>query len=345
MRSLLATMLAVALAAAGSRAADKGELEIEWIDVEGGAATLIVTPARETILVDAGWPGFEGRDAARIKAALEKRGLKAIDHFITSHFHVDHFGGVPQLAEAVPVRKFYDHGPMTELAEDRNFPDRYKAYRAAAKDATTTLKPGDTIGLRQAGGPKLSLSVVAARGQVVSGKAQPQNPVCAESVAKPEDPSDNARSIAFLLKFGNFEFFDAGDLTWNVEAQLVCPADRVGRVDLYQVTHHGMDTSNNVVVLKTLLPTVAVMNNGATKGGSPDVVRTLKALPSLEALYQGHRNTRSTPDDNTAPELIANLDAPPADNGHAITATIDPAARSFTVVNGRTGEARKFQVK
>jgi beta-lactamase superfamily II metal-dependent hydrolase len=342
-KTLMATCLAVA-ALGAPQAADRQALEIEWIDVEGGAATLIVTPARETLLIDAGWPGFDSRDAKRIKAALDRRKLTAIDHFIVSHYHTDHYGGVPQLAALVPIRKFYDHGPMTELVEDKQFAEKYAAYRAAAKSEPIHLAPGSHIDLRQTTGPKLSLTVVAAHGQVVGGKPLPQNPACAESVAKGEDPSDNARSVAFVLRFGGFEFFDAGDLTWNVEAQLVCPADRVGEVDLYQVTHHGADSSNNVVVLKTLKPKVAVMNNGSRKGGSAEVVRNLKALPSLEALYQGHRNVATTADDNTAPELIANLEADP-DAGHSIVAAVDPAARTYTVTNGRSGEARTFKVR
>jgi len=325
-------------------AADRRGLDIEWIDVEGGAATLIVTPAGETILIDAGWAGFESRDAKRIKAALDRHKVKNIDHFIVSHYHADHFGGVPQLAAIVPIKKFYDHGHMTMLVEDKQFPERYEAYRAASKSEPVHLVPGGRIGLEQAAGPKIALNVIAAGGRVTQGKPQPQNKACAESVAKAEDTSDNARSVVFVLKYGNFEFFDAGDLTWNVEAQLVCPADRVGPVDLYQVTHHGLDTSNNIVVLKTLQPTVAVMNNGPKKGGSADVVKNLKALPSLEALYQGHRNVATTPADNTAPELIANLEADP-DQGHSIIASVDAGARSYTVTNGRTGESRTFKVR
>jgi competence protein ComEC len=343
MKRALLTLLVLACSIASARAADRRSLDIEWIDVEGGASTLIVTPAGETILVDAGWPGNEGRDAARIKAALDRRGLKQIDHFIMSHYHVDHFGGIPQLVAAVPVKKFYDHGPMTELQEDKQFAERYAGYRAAAKDQTTTLNPGSTIALKQVSGPKVTLTVLASRGEVVSGPPKQQNPACGEATAKPEDMSDNARSVVFVLKFGDFEFFDAGDLTWNVEAQLVCPADRVGKVDLYQVTHHGLDQSNNPVVLKTLQPTVAVMNNGARKGGSAEVVRNLKALPSLKALYAGHRNTATTPEENAAPELIANLEQTP-DTGHAIIASVDQSARFYTVTNTRTGESKRFEV-
>jgi competence protein ComEC len=342
-KTLIATSLALA-AVGATGAADRPALEIEWIDVEGGAATLIVTPARETILVDAGWPGFDSRDARRIKAALDRRKLTAIDHFIVSHYHTDHFGGVPQLAALVPIRKAYDHGPMTELVEDKQFPEKYSAYRAAVKGEPTHLAPGSQIELKQTTGPRLSLNVVAAHGRVLAGKPQAQNPVCAESLAKPEDESDNARSIAFVLKFGGFDFFDAGDLTWNVEAQLVCPVDRVGQVDLYQVTHHGSDTSNNVVVLKTLKPTVAVMNNGSKKGGSAEVVKNLQALTSLEALYQGHRNVATGEADNTSPDLIANLESDP-DAGHSIVASVDSGARQFTVTNGRTGQSKTFKVK
>jgi len=337
------TLVALALSLAMPYAAERSGLEIEWIDVEGGAATLIVTPAREAILVDAGWPGNDGRDAARIKAALARHGLTGVDHLIMTHYHVDHFGGIPPLAQAVSIKHFYDHGPMTELQEDKDFAPKYAAYRSAAGDKTTTLDAGGSIALKQVSGPKVSLSILASRGEVVSGPPKLQNPVCVDATSKPEDPSDNARSIAFVLRFGDFDFFDAGDLTWNVEALLVCPADRVGKVDLYQVTHHGLDQSNNPVLLRTLQPTVAVMNNGARKGGSAEVVKNLKALPSLKALYQGHRNVATTAEDNTAPELIANLEATP-DAGHSIVAIVDRNAQSFTVTNARTGEARKFVV-
>ena len=346
-RTIHAAALAAA-AVAAPRAADR-QLEIEWVDVLGGAATLIVTPAGETILVDAGWPGFDSRDARRIKAALDRRGLTAIDHLIVTHYHTDHYGGVPQLAALVPVRKFYDHGPVSELPEDRRFPEMYAAYRAAAGDTTTTLKPGSTIALKQApAGPKLTLTVVAAHGEVVEG-GKPGNPACANATPQPADTTDNRRSVAFVLRYGSFDFFNGGDLTGDVEAKLACPADRVGAVDLYQVTHHGQDNSNNPVLLATRSPTVAVMNNGPRKGGTAETFKRLQALPSLEALYAIHRNVATGPEVNAAPENTANLTAPAPtaapEEVHTFVATVDPAAKQLTVLNTRTREARSFPVR
>lgn len=340
-RTALAAALTAALATA-PQAADR-QLAIEWIDVVGGAATLIVTPAGESILVDTGWPGFESRDAKRIKAALDRHGLTAIDHLIITHYHTDHYGGVPQLAALVPIKRFYDHGPMTALPEDRNFTTMYAAYRAAAKDTTTTLKPGDTITLKQGAGPKLSLTVVAANGEVISGTGTTANPACASAVAQPDDTTDNRRSVAFILRYGQFDYYGGGDLTGDVEAKLACPADRVGSVDLYQVTHHGQANSNNPVLLATLKPTVAVMNNGPRKGGAAETFQRLKALPSLKALYAIHKSAANPAEANASPENIANLDTP--DAGQGFSATVDAAAKSFTVTNPRTNETRSFPVQ
>jgi competence protein ComEC len=214
---------------------------------------------------------------------------------------------------------------------------------AAAKDATTTLAPGDTIPLKQGSGPKLTLTVVAANGEVIGGTSSAANPACASAVAQPEDTTDNRRSVAFILRYGPFDFYDAGDLTGDIEAKLACPADRVGAVDLYQVTHHGQANSNNPVLLAALQPTVAVMNNGPRKGGAGETFQRLKALPSLKALYAIHRSVANAADLNAAPENIANLDTP--DAGLGFQATVDAAAKSFTVTNPRTNATRSFAVQ
>ena len=339
-RSVLAAALVAALSAA-PRAADR-KLAIEWIDVLGGAATLIVTPAGEAILVDTGWPGNDSRDAKRIKEALDRHGVTAIDHLILTHYHVDHYGGVAQLAALVPIRKFYDHGPMSELPEDKQFAQLYAAYRAAAKDTSTTLKPGSTIALKQSRGPKLSLTVLAAGGDVMTGAETPQNPACASVTPQPDDTTDNRRSVTFVLRYGNFDFYDGGDLTGDVEARLVCPVDRVGPVDLYQVTHHGLAISNSPVLLATLKPTVAVMNNAPRKGGEAETVARLKALPSLQGFFALHKNGATAPEANADPRNTANTEAA---GGLGFSAEVDAAAKQFTITNARTKEIRTFAVK
>jgi len=320
-------------------------LDIYYVDVEGGAATLIVTPAGESILVDAGWPGFDGRDAKRIQQAMQQAGIAAIDHLVATHYHADHYGGIPALAQLVPVKRFYDHGPMSSLAEDPRFPELYRAYQAAAKGPTTTLKPGETIRLRTASGmPPVRLLCVAANGEVMGGAKGRTNSECASATAKPEDPSDNARSVALLLSYGGFEFLDCGDLTWNIEQRLVCPTNLIGEIDLYQVTHHGMNISNNPVLLRSVRPTVSIMNNGPRKGGHPDTIKWLREVSSIKDNYQVHRNVATGDEQNAPAEFIANLDEQ-GDAAHMITVSVDAKQRSFTVTNGRTKMSRTYAFK
>lgn len=322
-------------------------LEIYYIDVEGGAATLVVTPAGESILIDSGWPGNEGRDARRIEAAMKRARINAVDHLITTHYHTDHFGGVPELAKLVKINQFYDHGPMSELAEDPDFGKKYAAYQAATGGKSTTLKPGSTIKLRPATGrPTVFLRVLAARGEVVSSSqmAGAPNRECATAEERPIDSSDNARSLVIQIRYGGFDFLDTGDLTWNIEKKLVCPQNLVGEVDLFQVGHHGANTSNNPVLLRSIIPTVAIMNNGPRKGGHPETVRVLQGLPLFADLYQIHRNVGSTPEQNTAEEFIANLDDKD-DRGYMIRVEVDPAQREFSVTNDRTGVTQTYPIK
>ncbi|MDX1947511.1 MAG: MBL fold metallo-hydrolase [Pirellulaceae bacterium] len=316
-------------------------LDIYWIDVEGGAATLIVTPAGETILIDAGNPGR--RDADRIVKTVAEAGLKQIDHLIITHYHGDHFGGAVSLAELLPIYSLYDNGQFEGMPDDPG-----QAYFELKTKQRHVVKPGESLPLKQIGqtSPAVSLKFLGGRQQFIeapTGVAE-NAAICADSREKSRDGSDNANSVVMLVGFGGWRFFDGGDLTWNQEARLVCPKNLVGPVDVYQVTHHGLDSSNNPLVLRSLLPTVAIMNNGVTKGCLPEVAANLRETKSIQAVYQSHKNLR--PDGATAnvsDEYIANLEK--ECKGNYIKLSVAPEAKSYTVSIPANGHERTFETK
>ncbi len=320
-------------------------LDIYFIDVMGGASTLIVTPEKESILIDSGWPGFDDRDPRRIVHVLKDlAGCDHLDHLVITHWHVDHFGGVAGLAKAVDIKRFWDRGLPEDHDAGLDFPDGPKAddplgiaYRKASNGKRTALKPGDSIAFRGS----LKSLVVASGGKVVTGANQALlNGNCADAPASlPVDPTDNARSLAIRFRLGKFDFPDCGDLTWNVENSLVCPQNTLGEIDLYQVTHHGLDISNNPVLVWSIQPTVAIMNNGPRKGGAPATVKLLRSIPSIKAAYQLHRNAQTSSEDNTDPALIANSD--PAGGQFIHVAVIADGAK-FSVQIGPDGPRREF---
>src|SRR6185503_1397099 len=163
------------------QAAPKG-LDIYFIDVEGGAATLIVTPTGQSLLIDTGFPGE--RDAGRIAhVALEIAGLKQIDHCLITHWHRDHVGGVAPLAKLIPIKKFYDHGLPPTIASYMQV-ENIEAYKVTTKGKSITLKPGDEIKLqgRTRSGPKLGVHIVAAGGMVTGEQsATPQVRPCGDN--------------------------------------------------------------------------------------------------------------------------------------------------------------------
>ncbi|MEI6235379.1 MAG: MBL fold metallo-hydrolase [Planctomycetota bacterium] len=320
---LIPALICLALVSFTVRAAQK--LEIYWTDVEGGAATLIVTPAGESILIDTGNPG--GRDAKRIFDIADKAAhLKQIDFLITTHYHIDHFGGAAELAGMIPIKTVYDNGVFEGGTEKPS--DKYKLFPT---DKRAVINPGDELPLKQVDGlAPISIKCIGTRQTFM---APPKDavpcPTCAGAKRKAEDKSDNANSVVVLLSFGDFRFFSAGDLTWNVEEKLVCPVNLVGTVDVYQVTHHGLDISNNPLVVSSLKPSVAIMSNGTTKGCGAETCATLKATPSIQAVFQIHKNLRKDSENNTPDEFIANLDA--KCEGHFINLSADAAAKTYTV--------------
>jgi competence protein ComEC len=323
----LATVLLMLSSAALVHAAKT--LDIYFVDVEGGQATLIVTPGGKSMLVDTGWRGFNGRDADRIVTAAKAAHIKQIDYVVITHYHGDHVGGVPQLADRMKIGTFVDHGPNME--DSKVTKEDYADYeKRLAQAQHLVVKPGDTIPL-----PAINIQVLTANGEHIAtplpGAGQP-NPYCDAAKPREVDTSENARSLGTLLTYGNFHFIDLGDLTWNKELELVCPKNLIGTVDVYLTTHHGMDLSGPPAIVAALHPRVAIMNNGPHKGGSPEAWQAVKDSPGLEDLWQLHYAVDGGKEHNVPDTFIANVDE--ADLGYSIKLSASPDG-SFTVRNNR----------
>jgi len=339
----LTAVAGVLCVSAASMAADR-TLDIYFLDMVGGGSTLIVTPAGESVLIDTGSLRPEGRDVGRIVRACRVAGLERIDWLVTTHFHSDHFGAILPLSKAIPIARFIDKGALPpEKNEDIFARDLYPKYLEATGGKAEPLAAGGDIPLKQAAGSlAVRLHCIAAEGRIEGFDGDIDAPVAGHEIRKP-DTSDNVRSIALMLSCGDFRFFAGGDITWNLEHHLAVPVNRVGRVDLYQVTHHGLDMSNHPLLLKALSPTVAVAMNGPDKGIMERTFRDLKAVPGLEALYQLHYNTAAGDAGNTAHEFIANQ--PGEDKGRFVRVRVDAASRTFTVQIDEDGPQRRFAWK
>src|SRR5579871_4876737 len=320
--SLLACWIGLWLSQNAARAA--GSLQIYWIDVEGGGATLVVSPSGEAMLVDVGNPPPAGeRDTKRIYQAIQLAGLKKINYLFITHYDGDHVGGVLPLSKMIHIEKFVDHGDI-DAAWNQNphSEDRWKEYLTASSNRRMIVKPGDIVPLKG-----VKVQVVASNGEVLANPINGggPNPYCKDAEQKAPDKTENSRAAGFLLTYGKFTFVDLGDLTWDKEMALACPVNKLGHVTLYQATHHGFyhAMSGAPAHVWGIQPQIVVVNNGPRKGlENAAAYDEITKIKGIEGIWQGHLSLLNDKDHNTKEEMIANLEPSNECRGNWIKASV-----------------------
>jgi beta-lactamase superfamily II metal-dependent hydrolase len=305
-------------------------LEIFFIDTEGGQSTLVVSPSGQAMLIDAGYPGFGGRDANRIADAAKQAHVKRINVLFLTHHHTDHAGGVKNLLEVMKVESFYDHGGNVET--NNKYSDEYAA--AIGGSPHFVYKPGDKIPIKD-----LDITVVAASQKHIETRGQP-NPFCAGLTPKTGESGENPESGALVVEFGKFRFADLGDLMWNGELALLCPENHVGKVDLLLTPHHGTTLSPKADY--AMAPRVIIMNNGAKKGGNPEEYQIWEGMKGLEDLWELHFGLAGGKDGNSPDTFIANIEEKCEGKYLKVTAHEDG---SFVVYNSRNKYTKTYAAK
>ena len=364
MKIWLLIILALVGAAAAAQSQSAKTMNVYVVDVEGGNAVLFVSPDRQSLLIDSGNGGAAApRDADRIMTAVKDAGLAQIDHLITSHYHGDHIGGLAELATRIPIRHFIDHGANVQPGPAIDpVLQRYEELYGKAKH--TIAKPGERIPI--AG---LDVRIVASAGETIKtalpGAGQ-ANPYCATFKSRDVARSEDDQSVGTHVTFGQFRALHLADLPWNREFELMCPANRVGDVDLWLVSRHGQPTSNSEALVHAIRPRVAIVNNGTRKGGQPDAMKIVHSAPRLEDLWQIHFSLLGGQEYTVPGLFIANVidepqsampvaaeaapqpgaQAPPAPQHNGTAYWFKVTAQSdgtFTVTNSRNGFSKTYR--
>jgi beta-lactamase superfamily II metal-dependent hydrolase len=320
-----------------SRASAADTLEIYVVDTEGGKAVILLAPGGETMLVDAGYPTPDDRDTKRIVEVAQGAGIGHFDYIVATHYDPDHCGNIPQVDARIPGTVFVDHGEPIPTLNAKYRSSYYEPYvKAIGARKRMSVRPGDVIPMKG-----LKITVVTAGGAVIGkplpggGQANDATPASRPSY---RDRDDNAGSIGLLYEFGKFRMLDLADLLSSIEYDLVCPRNLVGTVDLFMVSHHGLNVSNAKFLVHAVRPRAALMNNGARKGGAPETLDVLKTSPGLQDLWQLHYS-RSGGAKNAPADFIANLKEPCEAKLIRVSVRRDGA---FTITNTRNNFSKTY---
>jgi beta-lactamase superfamily II metal-dependent hydrolase len=337
MRFVVLLLLAGSLLFAKKRPNHPNQLTVYLVDVEGGQATFIVTPERESVLIDAGWAGNEGRDAERIATVAKLAKVDKIDYLVLTNYQPDHAGGVAQLVQKLPVGTFIDRGPGHDAGAQQQVVRQYEA--AIGSSQRLMAKPGKDLPLRS-----VDATVVTANGGTIA-HALPTggnlNTYCEATPDRRSGDAEDARTLGTFWHFGRFHMLDLSDLPWEKEKQLMCPTNRLGKVDLLLVSHHGSDESSSPALIHDITPRVAIVENGSGRGGSSSTYNRLKTVSGLEDIWQLHYSEDGGKNHNAVETKIANLGE---DDGFYLKITANEDG-SFEVFNPRNKFSQQYASK
>ena len=215
-----------------------GELEIHHIDVGQADATLVVTPADETILIDTGdWR----QDGTGVIEYLEAHDVDRIDHLVATHGHADHIGGHAAIIEHYEteldgIGAAYDSG----VAHTSQTYDGYLDAVEAHDVELFVVEAGDELPIAD-----------AATGATV------HNP--------PSDTSGgdlHGNSVALTIDFGDVTYLTTGDAERAAEERMLEERGDELDADVYQAGHHGSSTSSTPAFMDAVDPNIAVISSG-----------------------------------------------------------------------------------
>ena len=358
-RGMIAAVALLSVLAAGeARAATPdGRLQVFSLDVEGGLSFLLVTPQGKTIVIDSGWPtGAVGEapyppapagtsSAERIVAAIKALGLSKIDYMITTHYHIDHVGGLADLVQLIPIETFVDHGANREEGWDKRFLAAWSAWplfavyeKIASEKKRIVMPAGDVLRVDD-----LTLTAITSDGKVaprpIAGAGSTTG--CA-SMEVPTDQTpgrvEDRYALGLVGEWGDSRFLIMGDSPLQVVNNLMCPRNLIGTVDFMVAPAHGSGRSDTRAFAEAVRPRVVMTNGGSAKGNVGPAVEQLRRLPFVQGIYQMHFETKAGPN-NVPLDQIANLEGP--DTGYAIKIAIDKNG-DVTVTNPRTGTSKSY---